>query len=88
MGTIDQATQANAATAEETASATEELSAQANELRQLVLELETVVRGGVGAEAGPDRHAARGEAARYSPSHDQFDSTSRRGGETVAAPRR
>jgi methyl-accepting chemotaxis protein len=59
MSDIDKATQANAATAEETAGATEELNAQANELRHLVAELEAVVRGGTGAGAARESDAGR-----------------------------
>lgn len=45
MAEIDQVTQSNAANAEESASASEELSAQAAELRELVKSLARIVGG-------------------------------------------
>ena len=45
MSQMDQVTQSNAANAEESASASEELSAQAEEMRRTVLELQALVGG-------------------------------------------
>jgi methyl-accepting chemotaxis protein len=65
VGQMDQITQANAANAEQTASASEELSSQSEELTAMVRELEALVggadaRGGRGSmgPAGPPRRAA------------------------------
>jgi methyl-accepting chemotaxis protein len=50
VGQMDQITQANAANAEESASASEELSGQAEELSRMVIELMTMV-GGTGTQS-------------------------------------
>ncbi len=51
IGRLDQVTQSNAASAEESASASEELSAQARNLNKVVKVLEAIVRGGSSADA-------------------------------------
>ncbi|TVR15018.1 MAG: methyl-accepting chemotaxis protein [Planctomycetota bacterium] len=58
MAQMDQVTQGNAANAEESASASEELSAQAEELREMVLVLTAMVRSDVGSEHGSHRRPA------------------------------
>ena len=63
---MDQVTQSNAANAEESASASEELSAQARELKQMVLTLVTIV-GGSGSEG---REQARWMDGRAAPSRE------------------
>ena len=60
---LDELTQGNAASAEESASASEQLSAQARELNKVVKVLEAIVRGGSAAEAA----AYAGEVAVRSP---------------------
>ncbi len=54
---MDRVTQGNAANAEESASASEELSAQARELYDMVVSLETVVRGAHASQIGGNGHA-------------------------------
>jgi methyl-accepting chemotaxis protein len=59
IGHMDHITQANAANAEQTASASEELTSQAEELTAMVRELESMVGGGnVGQGQQPKRAAA------------------------------
>ncbi len=72
VGQMDQITQANAANAEESASASEELSGQAEELSRMVIELMSMVggsasTGGRTAPAPAPHHVAR--AATPSASH-------------------
>jgi methyl-accepting chemotaxis protein len=57
MSQMDRLTQTNAATAEETASAAEEMNGQAQHMKRFVGDLTTVV-GGDGGGSQPDRHAA------------------------------
>ncbi len=64
VGQMDQITQANAANAEESASASEELSGQAEELSRMVIELMSMVggsasTGGRTAPAPPSHHVPR-----------------------------
>ena len=64
IGEMDKVTQSNAASAEESASASEELFAQAKELGDMVIVLVGIVKGG-GAASGPEQaHAARTTAPR------------------------
>lgn len=56
MQQMDQVTQANAATSEESASAAEELACQAEELRRLVNRMERLINGQ--SRAGGDAAAA------------------------------
>jgi methyl-accepting chemotaxis protein len=56
---MDKVTQANASNAEETASASEELNAHADSLKETVVELVSLVRSDVQASSGP-RNAASG----------------------------
>jgi methyl-accepting chemotaxis protein len=65
MSQMDQVNQANAASSEETASASEELSAQASEVHQMVLDLLAVVNGagannGTALRTPPSRRAMNG----------------------------
>ncbi len=66
---MDRITQSNAANAEESASASEELSAQAVELNQMVDELVTLVNGSGARHAGPakPRQAQRAKTHRPAP---------------------
>ncbi|HSW47307.1 MAG TPA: methyl-accepting chemotaxis protein [Phycisphaerae bacterium] len=52
VGQMDQVTQQNAANAEESASAAEELSAQSEQLKTIVGEMVTIVRGGSAVQTG------------------------------------
>ena len=70
MSQMDQVTQSNAANAEESASASEELSAQAEEMRRMVLELQALVGGRGGdrcsaADSGLSQDTARPQPYRY-----------------------
>jgi methyl-accepting chemotaxis protein len=71
VGQMDQITQANAANAEQTASASEELSAQAEEMSAVVRELEALVGSGNvhGSTASriPERPVRKASAARGAP---------------------
>ena len=58
---MDQVVQGNAANAEESASASEELSAQAREMKDIVNELVMLVKGRVEAESLSDFSVSRGE---------------------------
>ncbi len=62
---MDRVTQSNAASSEESASASEELSAQARTLKDAVLTVQELFMGrkGGGVEAAPAKHAHRSEAA-------------------------
>ena len=80
MGQMDQVTQSNAANAEESASASEELSAQAEELRRTVLELQALVDGNTAgcisdapATASPEKR--RPEPHRYAVKAAQTSNT-------------
>jgi methyl-accepting chemotaxis protein len=59
MAQMDQVTQANAANAEESASASEELSAQASEMNRLVQELVAMVGGSGLVQSGPRKTSGR-----------------------------
>ncbi len=82
MSQMDQVTQSNAANAEESASAPEELNAQAEELRRMVLDLQALV-GGAGAErtstasTGSPTRTARPEPRRYAPTGKKPSATPR-----------
>ncbi|MBE0537757.1 MAG: methyl-accepting chemotaxis protein [Phycisphaerae bacterium] len=73
VGQMDKVTQANAANAEESASASEELTAQAEQLNDIVLELSALV-GGHGAQRNhsPGIRAKSGRPARLSTSDHAF----------------
>ena len=60
---MDQVTQSTAANAEESASASEELSAQAEALNQIVMQLRTMV-GGQEAARAPQGSSNRGMSVR------------------------
>lgn len=76
MSQIDKVTQSNAASSEEAASASEELSAQAMELGQMVNSLMRVVGGG-GAEEHRERPKSAASRAKAQPTpsraHNPFD---------------
>jgi methyl-accepting chemotaxis protein len=64
MSQMDSVTQQNAANAEETASASEELNSQAITMREIVVDLISVVGGRF---EGVENHGARGKAMDYGP---------------------
>ena len=73
MEQVDQVTQTNAASAEETASASEELLSQATMLNDIVADLQSMVYGRGSVQAPPARQASRPVAAsapvqRFAPS--------------------
>jgi len=66
MGQMDQATQSNAATAEETSAAAEELSAQAESLAGIVRELNRIMNGGQNTDLiGIARNGGNGHAIEH-----------------------
>jgi methyl-accepting chemotaxis protein len=85
VGQMDHITQSNAANAEESASASEELSAQAVELKDMVEQLLVVVNGAGGAPAqAPARAPFRTAAA--SPARPPSGAPSRRAASFRAHP--
>jgi len=70
VGQMDQVTQSNAANAEESASASEELSAQAEALSGMVVELQSMVKGSKGATGKkPEFQADHSAVATHQPVH-------------------
>ncbi|MDB5047345.1 MAG: methyl-accepting chemotaxis sensory transducer [Fibrobacteres bacterium] len=72
MGQMDKVTQSNAASAEESASASEEMFAQAKELGDMVHVLVGIVRGGGESQAlasGSGTHSSRSQASRPAAAH-------------------
>jgi len=69
VGQMDKVTQANAANAEETASASEELNHQADRVRRIVNDLVAIIGGGreETSEASGNQGSARGTSHRTSP---------------------
>jgi methyl-accepting chemotaxis protein len=89
VGQMDHITQANAANAEQTASASEELSGQAEELSSMVRELESMVGGentGVSAPARLPAKPARQAAQATSPKAKSAPATTRK--QTTARPKK
>jgi len=81
---MDKVTQANAANSEEAASASEELSAQARELNEMVLTLTALVRGGASANGGSLGNGhARQKSRQLSGAHAQALPDKRGGGAAV-----
>ena len=64
---MDKVTQTNAASAEESASASEELTAQAATLRELVADLQALVTGAGQASTGPRREILQTRSSTYRP---------------------
>ena len=88
MAQMNQVTQANAANAEESASATEELNAQVEQVNGMIQELITIVGGSNGAHIGDLRKSkgARNMVGRLQhPTADFFDDRAREGRAQVTA---
>jgi methyl-accepting chemotaxis protein len=84
---MDKLTQSNAANAEESASASEELAAQAKELGDMVQVLVGIVKGAGAQNAGAQGPASAGFASRSLPRAAAPMAASHKGGKTAPKPR-
>ncbi len=86
---MDKVTQQNAATAEESASASQELSTQADSMNEIVTQLVTLVGGGAGAETSgkksPARHAPGSPRQAFGQSDEAYHQIARPAPQTARA---